>query len=129
MPSTIPWYSIDRDLHVEDHDPVDVPGALAIVDRYFGQLRFDYTTGEEAIAATVFGFARAPNDFLELGLVTPSEVSLRVELPRPKGGSFFSWLRGGFQFEEVLTSRSEVAQRVEQYFALSPEQFQTQLGK
>ena len=129
MSSTIPWYSLDRDLKTENHDPVDLPGALAVVDRYFAQLRPHYASGEEALAATMFGFRRAPDDLLELCLHTPSQISLRVELPRSTGGGFLARLRGRFRFEEQLPGRSSVAQRVEQYFTLTPEQIQAQLTR
>jgi len=83
MPTRIRWYSMSRDLKPVDHEPVDLPEALAVVDRYFGQLRSTYASGEDALASTMFGFARAKDDFLELCLNGVSEISVRVELPRP----------------------------------------------
>jgi hypothetical protein len=78
MPSRIRWYSMSRDLKPVDHEPVDLAEALSLVDRYFGQLRSTCASGEDALAATMFGFARAKGDFLELCLNGVSEISVRV---------------------------------------------------
>jgi hypothetical protein len=129
MPSRIRWYSMTRDLKPVDHEPVDLPEALSLIDRYFGQLRSTYASGEEALAATMFGFARAKDDFLELCLNGVSEISVRVELPRPGGGGLLAKLRGAPKYEETLTSRESVAKRVEQYFSLSAAEFQTKLAE
>jgi hypothetical protein len=129
MTSRIPWYSIGRDLKPVDHEPVDLPEAVALVDRYFGQLRSTYASGEEALAATVFGFARAKNDFLEVCLNGVADISVRVESPRQAGGGFIAKLRGTLKHEETLTGRESVVRRVEQYFVLSAAEFQAKLAE
>src|SRR5439155_1238208 len=52
---TIRWYSLDTDLRTVERGPVDLEGAYKIIDGYFARLRPQYQTGEEALAATMFG--------------------------------------------------------------------------
>src|SRR6059058_3389709 len=52
---TIRWYSLDTDLRTVERGPVDFEGAYKIIDGYFARLRPQYQTGEEALAATMFG--------------------------------------------------------------------------
>jgi hypothetical protein len=52
------WYSTNRDLSAEARGVVDVEAAIGIVGRYFDDLRSHYDSGEEALAATMFGLSR-----------------------------------------------------------------------
>lgn len=129
MPPAIVWYSFEPDLTAREHDPVNLSEAQAVVDRYFAQLRPPdfYSSGEEAVAETMFAFSRDLHDQLELCLDTPFQISMWVQLPKASGLRLLSWFRKPFTFQEVLTSHAAVRRRVQEYFTLSPDEFRAQL--
>lgn len=113
----IRWYSTNADLAAEDRGEIALPAALDTVDRYFQTLRPNYASGEEALAATMFSFGRADDDFIEICLHAADRTSLRIELPRP------GFMRSGYQAEMELASKDEVRRYVDAYFTMDCEQF------
>jgi hypothetical protein len=113
------WYSVNRDLAVEEHDPVGLDEALVIVDRYFATAGQRHDRGEDAIAATTFGFSRSKSDFIEIGVHRCDQISYRFEACDPK----MFWLRrlfgGVFEREQELHSREELVQKVIEFFTSS----------
>src|SRR5437763_14392301 len=75
------WYSIDTDLKTNNQRAVDLDEALAIVRQYFAGIRPFYDTAEEALAATMFGFSRAEDEFIEICVDKTDQASVRIELP------------------------------------------------
>lgn len=121
------WYSTNRDLSAEDRGVVDVEAAIGIVRRYFDDLRSHYGSGEEALAATMFGFSRSESDFIELCIHTPTHVALRVEPPPSSSAGLFKRLFRAKTGEIKLSSRAETEQRVREYFQETPANFRLRL--
>lgn len=121
--ATITWYTMTPELNVQERGPIDLAAALEAIDRYVARLKPAYDSGEEAIAQTMFGFSRAPNDFIEICLHGPRQISVTVELPPPPSGGLFAKLRGSFRRERTLASADALKRDVAAYFSLTPEQF------
>ena len=128
MTSSIGWYSTKRDLSPEDHGAVDVEAAVDIVRRYFGNLKMLYESGEEALAATMFGFSRSESDFIELCVHTTTHVDLRVEPPVRSSGGVFRRLLRPKAGDIKLGSQGETEQCVREYFQETPENFRLRLA-
>ena len=122
------WYSMSRDLETTWQDIVDVDGALAVVARYFDGFQREYKDGEAAIAASVFGFGRADDDFIEFGYEDTDSFSLAVE-PAPRPDSWLERLvtreRGTYQ----LRSREQLERVVRDYFTLARPAFHQRLAE
>jgi hypothetical protein len=97
----IRWYSTDLDLRTVDHEALDLLGACAVIDRYFSQLRDHYDSGEEALAATKFGFFREDESYLEICIHARDHIDIS----------------SGLHQDERLTSRDEVHARTGLFFA------------
>jgi hypothetical protein len=98
-----------------------------MIDDYFARLKPAYESGEDALSETMFGFARAPDDFIEICLHTPSEISFTSQLPPSPAGGFFAKLKGGFRRERTLDSRDALRRQVTAYFTMAPEAFKAQV--
>lgn len=121
--AAITWYTMTPELNVQERGPIDLVAALAAVDQYVARLKATYDSGEEAIAQTMFGFSRAPNDFIEICLHGPRQISVTVELPPPPTGGLFAKLRGPFRRERTFDSADALKRHVAAYFTLTPEEF------
>lgn len=121
--AAINWYAMTPDLKAQERGPIELSAALTVIDQYFASLKPKYDSGEAALAETMFGFSRAPNDFIEICLHTPKEISFAVELPPSPTGGLFAKLRGSFRRECTLDSRDSLRRHVTVYFTLAPEQF------
>ena len=128
MASGIAWYSTNRDLSTEDRGAVDVEAAMDIVRRYFGNLKTHYDSGEEALAATMFGFSRSESDYIELCIHTTTHVALRVEPPPRSSGGVFRRLLRAKAGDIKLGSQGETEQCVREYFQETPESFRLRLA-
>lgn len=120
--TAITWYAMSTELNVIERGELDLAAALAIVDDYLARLKPKYDSGEEAIAGTMFGFSRASNDFIEICVHTPQEISLSIELPRSPNSGLFAMFRGPFRRERSLPSRDVLRRHVTAYFTMDPEQ-------
>jgi len=101
----IRWYSINTDLQPVDHEPVDLDGAYAVIDRYFSQLRQHYDSGEDALASTMFGFVRNDDSYIEICLHARDHIDVS----------------DGHQQNDRLRSREEVRDRTKVFFTESTE--------
>ena len=101
----IRWYSINTDLQPVDHEPVDLDGAYAVIDRYFSQLRQHYDSGEDALASTMFGFVRNDDSYIEICLHAGDHIDVS----------------DGYQQNDRLRSREEVRDRTKVFFTESTE--------
>ena len=125
--AAITWYAIGSDLRPSERGPVGLEAALKVIDDYFARLKPQYETGEAALAETMFGFSRSSNDFIEICLHTPREISFRVEMPSSPMGGLLAKLRGSFRREWTLDSVDSLRRHVTAYFTLTPEQFKAQV--
>ena len=66
------WYTIDENLATRERHTVNLDEALALAKKYVMEVRPFYESGEQAIAATRFGFSRSSNEFIEID-IQPSE--------------------------------------------------------
>ncbi len=121
-------YSIDENLATRDHHEVSLENALAIVKRYMTEMRPSDETGEEALSSTMFGFFRSDKEFIEICMHSPSEISVKIELPVPGRHWLVRLWRGDFQHEETVHSLGAVNERVRQFFNVSPNELRSQLS-
>ncbi len=112
---------------MDQRGPIELTGALELIDEYLARLKPKYESGETALAETTFGFSRAPNDFIEICVHTPLNISFTVELPPSPTGGLLAKLRGSFRREQILGSPDSLGQHVTAYFNLVPEQFKARV--
>ena len=113
---------MDRNLALEDHEPVDVKQAIQIADTYFGRATEKFATSEDAIAATMFGFSRSPQEFIELCVNGTTQISYKFEAPDKNVPWFLKPWKGIFQQQEDLRSRDELIQRIQDFYSYSPDE-------
>lgn len=121
--TAITWYAMNTELNTVERGQLDLPAALLVIDDYIARLKPKYDSGEEAMAQTMFGFSRTSNDFIEICVHTPTEISFKTVLPRSPTGGFLAKLRGSFEREQTLRSRDALRRHVTAYFTMAPEQF------
>ena len=106
------------DQKVEEHEPIDLKRATEIANQYVARGSEKFKSGEEAIAATMFGFSKSKSDFIEICVNGAKQISYRIEFSNPDA-SWFEKLRGGaFQHGEELHSREELIEKVTEFFFL-----------
>ena len=121
------WYAMGPDLKTQEQGSIELAAALAVIDAYFARQKPSYESGEDALSETMFGFARAPDDFIEICLHTASEISFTSQLPPSPAGGFFAKLKGGFRRERTLDSRDALRRQVTAYFTMTPEAFKAEV--
>jgi hypothetical protein len=122
------WYSISKDLDVEEHEPVDVAKAIEIVDGYFGRAGNTVQGGEEAIAATLFGFSRSEREFIEICVHSFSHVSYNFQAPNKDVPWLLKPWKGIFRYKEELRSRDLLIRRINEFFTCSAEELIRRYG-
>lgn len=125
--ASITWYATTQDLTADERGPIELAGALRVVDEYFARLRPFYESGEEALAETKFGFTRDTDDYIDICLHSPTDIAMSVELPVPGDGLIRGAAESWFSFDQMLDSRDSVKRHVTAYFTLTPEEFKTHL--
>jgi len=120
---TIRWYSLDTDLRTVERGPVDLEGAYKIIDGYFARLRPQYQTGEEALAATMFGFTRLDGSYMQISLHTPDTIDVEYDFSLVKN-ALLRLVAGRRQRDERLRSRDQLRRRTRLFFTHSREAFQ-----
>lgn len=125
--TVIPWHSMDSDLAVEEHEPVGLDDALGIADLYLARAGEKFETGEEAIAATMFGFSRSKEDFIEICVNGSAQISYRLEA----SDAATSWLGKLFakvyRYKKELHSREELVEKIKEFFTTPIQQIRRQL--
>ena len=120
---TIRWYSLDTHLRTVDHEALDLDGAYDIIDRYLAALRPRYESGEEAMAATMFGFSRQDGSYIQICLHTPTTIDVEYDFSLVKN-PLLRLIAGRRQRDERLTSRDQLRARMRLFFTHSREAFQ-----
>jgi hypothetical protein len=123
---TIRWYSLDTDLNTVDHEVVDLKEANAIIDRYLQAVRPHYETGEEALAATMFGFIRPDDSYMQISVHSLTAFDVEYDFSLIKN-PLLRLLGARRQRGERLISGDQLRARAEQFFTHSREAFQTVL--
>ena len=118
--ANISWYSLDKDMKTCEHPPVDLDRAIEIVEDYYARGNDTFATGEDALRATMFGFSRSKTEFIEICVHGPSQIAYKFELADPDASFLRRMFGGTFQFETELRSKSELIERVKEFFALAP---------
>ena len=118
--SLIHWYSISRELATEEHGAIQLEEALKIAERYLARADEKFEWGEDAQAATMFGFSRSKTEFIEITVNGPALISCRFEFLDPDASWWRRFFKGGiFEHEEELHSREALLQRVVEFFNTS----------
>ena len=118
----IPWYSMNSNLALEEHDPVDFTQAVKIAEGYLARGGLKFKTGEEAIAATTFGFSRSSAEFIEICVHGVAHISFKFEAPDTSTPWFLKPWKGVFQHQEELGSRETLVQRIEAFYTHSTDE-------
>jgi hypothetical protein len=114
--NNISWYSMSRELAVQEHESIGLAQALQIVDRYLARGNERFASGEAAIAATMFGFSRSRSEFIEICINGPTQISYKFEASDPDASWFRKLFMGVFRHEEELQSREQLVRKVEEFF-------------
>lgn len=124
----ISWYSFNEEQNLCEHPPIDLGTALVVVEDYFAHtLKPSFASGEQALAETMFGFSRSPSEFIEVCLNGPSQISYVFELTESDASGLRKLLGGTFRYETELKSKSELIERVREFYTVSPAQIKRQL--
>jgi len=114
----IEWYSINDDLSIVRHPPVNLETALALADHYMSRANESFENGEEAVAATMFGFSRSENEFIEIVVNGSDLISYTYEAPDPETPALLKFLKGRFQYQEDLATLADLKERIRAFFEL-----------
>ena len=125
---SIEWYSIDRNLSVVERGTATKEDAERIIDDYFARLKPRYDYGEDALAETMFGFQKSKDEFIEICISTPAEISFKYEIAFPRKILFFS-LPKVIQVEKTLHSKEELKATVFSFYDLDSESYRSHLGE
>lgn len=124
----IRWYSVDESLKTIDHETIDSRRALEIADRYVAGLRSHYESGEDALAATMFGFARDDDSYMQICIHAHNHIDVEYDF----APIFKSFLQRLFshppQHSERLNSCDALRSRIELFYAHSSESMRQQLA-
>ncbi len=110
---------MDSDLKTCEHSPVNVERALEIVDEYYSRADTFFENSEDALAATMFGFSRSASEFIEFCVNGSSSISYKFEWSDPSSSWLHKMFGGTFQFETTLQSKSQMNQRVQEFFTMT----------
>ncbi len=116
LKSHLPWYSMSRDLHTQEHERVGLEEALQIAEGYWSRAGESHEkTDEEEMAAMTFGFGWK-GQFLEFCIRAPDRISCTEDLVRDHVPWFLRPWLGKRMKEEDLTSRDMMIRRIEDFF-------------
>jgi hypothetical protein len=123
----ITWYSMNRELEVEQHEAIGLDEARNLVDRYLARANEKFSSAEDAIAATLFGFSRSESEFIEIGVNSPTRISYKLEIADPEASWFHKLFKGVYRHEEELHSREELVQKIQEFFTTPVQEIKRQL--
>jgi hypothetical protein len=121
------WYTIDENLVTRDLHPVTLEEALDVVEKCVKGVRSSYESFEGFVAANMFGFYRSKDEFIEICVHSPSEISVKFELPRTQMPWIVRMCMGPFQHEETVRSLDALQERVREFFMIAPSELQEKL--
>lgn len=119
----VSWYSLDRDLHTVDHESITLAEANEIIDRYLATLQPHYEWGEDALAATMFGFRRPDGSYMQICIHSADQIDVEYDFSLIRN-RLLRLVGGRNQRDERLTSARGVKARTKLFFEHSREEFQ-----
>jgi hypothetical protein len=122
----IQWYSIDRNVSVVDRGIATKEDAERIIDDYFARLKPSYDWLEDALAETMFGFQKSNNEFIEICIFTPEEISFFYEFLSPRKILFLEYSKV-IQVEKTLGSKEQLKAAVLSFYDLDSELYRSYL--
>lgn len=123
---SIRWYSLDTHLQTIDHEAIDLDQAYEVVDRYFGQVRPHFESGENALAATMFGFVREDGSYMQICINGMDAIDIEHDFSLVRNPLLRFFAGRGQRFERV-TSRDQVRARTKLFFTHTSEAFRLAL--
>ncbi|MBI1216827.1 MAG: hypothetical protein GC185_13570 [Alphaproteobacteria bacterium] len=119
MSEALGWYSIGEDLGPREQPPVALDEALEIARRYYANAEKKFDTAEQGLAATMFGFSRDKDTFIELCVNAPDDISYKFEMPKnpdKKPAWYEKFLSFAFQYETTLKSQGELEGKIREFY-------------
>ncbi|MCX5657415.1 MAG: hypothetical protein NTZ48_04225 [Candidatus Omnitrophica bacterium] len=107
------YYGIDVSGDTVEHGSVETARAVQIINERFAALKDKYQSGEEALAATMFGFSKNKDTFIEICINASDSISFKLEFPLPKKLFIFQDI---YRIELKLRSREELCSLVKMFF-------------
>lgn len=123
---SISWYSLDRNLHTVDHESITLDQANQIIDGYFARLQPQYESGEDALAATMFGFRRPDGSYMQICIHARDMIDVEYDFSLVRN-PLLRLVSGRNQRDERLTSPDRLNARTKLFFEESREDFQRRL--
>ena len=120
---TVSWYSLDRELHTINHEAITLMQANEIIDRYFASLKPHYEWGEDALAATMFGFQRPDGSYMQICIHSTDRIDVEYDFSLIRN-PLLRLVGGRNQRDERLSSPQSVKARTKLFFEHSREEFQ-----
>ncbi len=124
----IRWYSVGENLETVDHESIDTRRALEIADWYLAELRPHYESGEDALAATMFGFARDDSSYMQICAHAQDHIDVEYDFAPIFKSLFQRLLSHQHRHSERLNSRDALHSRIELFFTHSSESMRQQLA-
>jgi hypothetical protein len=129
------WYSIDAHQKLHPHPPVGLEEAIAVAHRYYANAGHSWHSVEEAVAATMFGFMRDEDTFIEICVNDFENISYRFEIPKnytqPHQKNFWGHIRhalvGVYRSETTLTSAAALEEKIREFFTHEPAEIRDRL--
>jgi hypothetical protein len=100
--------------------------AERIIDDYFARLKPSYDWLEDALAETMFGFQKSNNEFIEICIFTPEEISFFYEFLSPRKILFLEYSKV-IQVEKTLGSKEQLKAAVLSFYDLDSELYRSYL--
>jgi hypothetical protein len=120
---SVAWYSLDRDLHTVNHESITVAQANEIIDRYFANLQPHYEWGEDALAATMFGFQRPDSSYMQICIHSIDQIDVEYDFSLIRN-PLLRLVGGRNQRHERVMSPQSLKARTKLFFEHSREEFQ-----
>jgi hypothetical protein len=120
------WYSIDKSLSIIEQGTVGKQEAMRIIDDYAERAPTIYEHGEDALAATMFGFCKSEAEFVEISISSADEITLTYEISIPRRILFLRYpkvIRKDRTFHRVVDVKGVVSS----FFDMDASSFQNLL--
>ena len=85
------WYSIDGNLSLTQRGAVTKQEAMRIIEEYSKRRAETFESGEDSLAATLFGFQKSETEFVEICFSSTDESSFTYEISIPRKILFMSF--------------------------------------
>lgn len=121
------WYSLNKQLKPVEHEAVSLTEALALTRRYHDNAGKKYAEGEEALIACTFGLIKSADCFLEIAMLTPHHIDVRVEVRRARSSWLMHLLQPKLICERSFTNLAITETWIREFYATDPHIFYRRL--